>query len=147
MRSIRAVVAVLLLLAGCVVPRVALDDAQQDLEHRRFRAALSRFDRVARSRRATDAERARALTGAALACERLGDLDGARARLEQAISPEVPGASEVALFELAELEHVRDRARSLSLYYRAAAGAQKNLGGRFPYHEASNRIIELSNSR
>jgi hypothetical protein len=139
--------ALALSLAGCVPPAQALADAQRQLDQQRFAAARSGFDRVARDRRATPRERAHALTGAALACEKLGRPEEARDRLEKAISPEVPGGSEVALYELAELTFVTDRARALSLYYRAAAGAQKNLGGGFPYHEASTRIIQLSNSR
>ena len=47
------------------------------------------------------------------------------------------------MFYLAE--HVRgdDRARSLNLYYRAAAIAERN-GGGFPYKIAMDRIMQLS---
>jgi tetratricopeptide (TPR) repeat protein len=141
-----ALTALVLIACGCLPPEKALEEAQHKMAEERYDAALAQFDRIARHAK-SPRDRARALTGAAQACEKLGRLDAARLRLEQAIVPEVPGGSEVALFELAELEHLRDRARALSLYYRAAAGAQKYLNSGFPYQAASNRIIELSNSR
>jgi hypothetical protein len=148
MRAMRSLLlALTLLAAGCLPPAQALERAQHRLDTKQYPAARDEFDKVAASRKATPKERAQALTGAALACKHLGLTDAARLRLEKAIAPEVPGGSEVAFFELAELEHLRDRARALSLYYRAAAGAQKNLGSGYPYHEASTRIIQLSNSR
>jgi hypothetical protein len=50
-------------------------------------------------------------------------------------------------FELAERLRDRDRARALSLYYRAAGGAEKHRAGGFPYRAAMDRILQLSMSR
>jgi hypothetical protein len=124
-----------------------LEDAQRKLDTGAFVEAQKDFDLLAAQKQMSPVNRARALTGAAQACVRLGRVDDARSRLERAIDPEVPGGSEAALYELAELERGHDRARALSLYYRAAAGAEKNLAGGFPYRSAMNRILELSNSR
>jgi hypothetical protein len=138
----------LLLLAvgscGCApaVP-VALARADARFNARAWSEAQLAFDTVATRRDATLAERARALTGAAQACDRLNDMIGARARLEDAVAHEVPGVTEPALFYLAEHLRVSDRARALSLYYRAAAGAEKR-GGGFPYRAAMDRIVQLS---
>jgi tetratricopeptide (TPR) repeat protein len=135
-----------LLVVGCHPPAASLADGQRAFSEGRWSTALADFDRVA-ARTADPAERARALTGAALACEKLGRVDEAQRRLERAIDPEVPGASEVALFQLAELLRTRDRARALNLYYRAAAAAEHNLHGAFPYHAATERLLQLSLSR
>src|SRR5207248_1827207 len=78
---------------------------------------------------ASETERVQALTAAARACDKLDDADGARDRLERAVAHEVPGVTEPAMFELAERLRERDRARALSLYYRAAAGAEKHRAG------------------
>jgi hypothetical protein len=128
-------------------PSAALNRAAARLKEGRPREALSVYDELATREAVPPRERVRALTGAARACDRLGDADGARARLERAVAIDLPGTTEVALFELAE--HVRDRdpARALNLYYRAAAGAEKHLDGRFPYRAAMDRILQLSLSR
>ena len=143
-----ALVAVALLpSAGCRRPRPDLSVAEKALETGAVGQALAEFDRVAAHKLTPPAERARALTGAALACERLGDGAGAESRLGRAIDPDVPGASEPALFYLAERLRTRDPARALNLYYRAAAGAEQHRGGAFPYRAASERILLLSMSR
>jgi hypothetical protein len=59
----------------------------------------------------------------------------------------VLGVIEPIEYELAEKLRERDRARAMSLYYRAAAGAEKNRSGGFPYRAAMDRILQLSMSR
>jgi hypothetical protein len=108
-----------------------------------WHGARDDYDRAAARKHASEAEHAQALLGAARACERLDDTAGARTRLERAITVEVPGTTELAMFELADLIRTSDRARALNLYYRAAAGAQKR-GGAYPYREAMDRILQLS---
>jgi tetratricopeptide (TPR) repeat protein len=115
-------------------------------ERGQWQEAVRAYDEAAGAR-ATPAERARALTRAALACEHLNAMAGARERLERAVEPDVPGASEPALYHLAELVRAEDPARALNLYYRAAAGAEKHLHGAFPYRAATDRILQLSMSR
>jgi hypothetical protein len=133
----------LVLLCGC---HPSIGDADRRLRLGTARLALDEYDRVA-ARAPTPAERVQALRGAARACEAL-HLEGcARQRLEAAIDPELPGTTEAALFELAELERAHDPARALNLYYRAASSAQKNLGGAFPYRAATERILQLSMNR
>jgi hypothetical protein len=121
-----------------------LTRAESRLSAGQSRAALSDFDHVARARAATPAERVAALTGGALAAEKLGDAPGARRRLERAVELDVAGASEPALFYLAERLRAENRGRALNLYYRAAAGAEKHRGSTFPYREAMERIVQMS---
>ena len=59
----------------------------------------------------------------------------------------MPGLVEPALFELAERVRNEDRARALSLYYRAAGGAEKYRNGGWPYKAAMDRILQISMSR
>jgi hypothetical protein len=59
----------------------------------------------------------------------------------------VPGVIEPIQYELAERLRDRDRARAVSLYYRAAAGAEKHRAGGFPYRAAMDRLLQLSMSR
>lgn len=136
-----------LALVACRPPRADLAQAAQRLEAGDARAALAAYDAIAADARRSAAERADALVGAARACERLGDDAGAHERLERAVTPEVPGHSEPALFLLAERLRATDRARALNLYYRAAAGAEKHRGRGFPYRAAMDRILQLSLSR
>lgn len=143
----RAAWPILLVFAGCLHARPDLGLGEAHLQAGRVREALATFDAVAARPGAAPEERVRALTDGALACERLGDHPGAQARLERAIEPEVPGASEPALFYLAEELRTTQPARALNLYYRAAAGAREHRGGGFPYHDASERILQLSMSR
>ena len=142
MPRLRAVV--LLLVASCATPRQALDQAQADAQAGRHRRALQRFDAVAARKQLGDAERIDALMGAARACDALKDEACARARLERAVEKDVPGLVEPALFELAERVRNEDRSRALSLYYRAAGGAEKYRGGGFPYKAAMDRILQIS---
>jgi len=147
MACARALVLSALLVGGCVAPRAALERAQADAQAGRAAQALRRFDAVAARKDAGDAERMAALMGAAHACDALHDEACARARLERAIARDVPGLVEPALFELAERVRNEDRGRAMSLYYRAAGGAQKYRNGGWPYHAAMDRIVELSLSR
>lgn len=137
----------LALLAGCIAPRAALDRAQAEAQAGRAAVALRHFDAVAARKDASDAERIDALMGAARACDALHDEACARARLERAIAKDVPGLVEPALFELAERVRNEDRGRAMSLYYRAAGGAQKYRNGGWPYKAAMDRIVEISLSR
>jgi hypothetical protein len=130
---------------GCVpAPAVVLARGDRQLHSGRAESARGTYDALAVRAELPPKDRVLALVGAALASDRLGDRDGARARLERAAAIDVPGVSEVALYYLAE--HVRDtdHARALNLYYRAAAGAEKHRGGAFPYQAAMDRILQLS---
>jgi hypothetical protein len=146
MWSMRPWVLLALLLAGCHAPSASLAGADRQLRAGASDRALAQYDRIAAQAR-TPAERVEALRGGARACLQLGRADAARERLERAVEPEVPGASEAALFELAELLRDRDRARALNLYYRAAAGAEHNLAKGWPWKAATDRILQLSMSR
>ena len=138
----------LLAAAACAgTPRVALERAQADAQAGRTEVALRRFDAVAARKKVGDAERIEALLGAARACDALSDEPCARARLERAVERDVPGLVEPALFELAERLRNEDRGRAMSLYYRAAGGAQKYRNGGWPYKAAMDRIVEISMSR
>ncbi len=138
----------LLELGGCAgTPRVALDRAQAEAQAGRAAVALRRFDAVAARRDAGDAERIEALLGGARACDALHDDACARAHLERAVAHDVPGLVEPALFELAERVRNEDRGRALSLYYRAAGGAEKYRHGAWPYKAAMDRILQISMSR
>lgn len=143
----QALVLSTLLLGACATPRAALERAQTDARAGRAAAALRRFDAVAARKDAGDAERMDALLGAAHACDALHDEACARDRLERAIARDVPGLVEPALFELAERLRNEDRGRAMSLYYRAAGGAQKYRNGGWPYKAAMDRIVEISLSR
>jgi hypothetical protein len=139
---------VLLCALGCAgTARQAIDRAAADAHAGHARAALARFDAVAARADASDGERLEALVGAAHACDTLGDDSGARARLERAIERDVPGAVEPVEYELAERLREQDRARALGLYYRAAAGAERNRAGGFPYRAAMDRILQMSMAR
>jgi hypothetical protein len=141
----RAAGMVLMLLVACAsTPRVALDHAKRQLSGGEARPALASYDGIAARAGISDDERLEALLGAAHACDRLNDPAGARERLERAVERDVPGKIEAVEFDLAERLRDRDRARALGLYYRAAAGAQKNLSGAFPYRAAMDRILELA---
>jgi len=107
-------------------------------------AAIRRFDEAAAKAKREPALRIEALTLAAVAAEERGDLDGARRRLEAAIAPDLPGANEPALYRLARLLETADRPRALNLYYRAASGAERHRARGYPYHEATTRILVLS---
>jgi tetratricopeptide (TPR) repeat protein len=135
---------IVLVLAGCVAPRVVIERAQRALDAGRARQALADFDRVAARPKLDDRERLAALVGAAHACDALGDGAGALARLERAIARDVPGEIEPVEYELAERLREHDHARALGLYYRAAAGAERNRAGGFPYRAAMDRILQMS---
>ena len=137
-----------LLLVGCAgTPKVALARAQAEARAGRAAVALRRFDELAARKDAGDAERIEALLGSARACDALQDEACARARLERAVADDVPGLVEPALFELAERLRNEDRGRALSLYYRAAGGAEKYRHGAWPYKAAMDRILQISMSR
>jgi lipopolysaccharide biosynthesis regulator YciM len=143
----RLVVALVLgaLAAGCAASaRVALERAQAEAQAGRSARALQKFDAVAARKDASDAERVEALLGATHACDALKDEACARARLERAVEKDAPGVVEPALFELAERVRNEDRARALSLYYRAAGGAEKHRGRAWPYKAAMDRILQIS---
>lgn len=143
----RPLVVCLALVAACATPKVALERAQADAQAGRAAAALHGFDAVAARKDASAPERIAALVGAAHACDALHDEPCARARLERAITYDVPGAVEPALFELGERLRLDDRDRALTLYYRAAGGAQKYRNGGWPYQAAMDRIVQISLSR
>jgi hypothetical protein len=143
-RSFPALVVLLVLAAACAHTKEELADAERRLERGELGLALAEFDRVAARAKAPPADRVRAWTGGALACQRWHDLPGARARLEQAARSDIPGASEPAMYYLADLIRFEDRARALNLYYRAAAGAEKHRARGFPYQAAMDRILQLS---
>jgi hypothetical protein len=133
---------------GCAgTPRAALDRAQAEAQAGHAAVALRRFDAVAARKNVGEAERIEALLGATHACDALHDEACARAHLERAIERDVPGLVEPALYELAERLRNEDRGRAMSLYYRAAGGAQKYRNGGWPYKAAMDRIVEISMSR
>ena len=135
-------------LAACAgTPDVALARARADAQAGRAAVALRRFDAIAARKDAGDAARIDALMGAARACDALHDEACARTRLERAIARDVPGLVEPALFELAERVRVEDRDRAMSLYYRAAGGAEKYRNRGWPYQAAMDRILQISMSR
>jgi hypothetical protein len=132
-------------LPGCAgSARERLERAERRLRAGRVVDALATYDELATQAKLAPTDRTEALIGAAQACQRLGDPDGARARLERAVTLDVPGAVEPALFYLAERLAATDHARALNLYYRAAAGAEKHRDRRFPYRAAMDRIVQLS---
>lgn len=134
--------------AACAVtPTVALERAQAEAQAGRPELALKRFDTIAARKDASDEERIQACMGAAHACDALKDEACARTRLERAIERDVPGKVEPALFELAERVVHEDRGRALSLYYRAAGGAEKYRDRAWPYKAAMDRIVQISMSR
>jgi hypothetical protein len=141
------VVGIALGLGACASPKKALERADRLVQKGDLRAALAAFDAVAGRRDATDAERVLALAGAAHACDDLGNQELALALLERAVEHDVPGVIEPIEYELAERLRDRDRARAVSLYYRAAAGAEKHRAGGFPYRAAMDRLLQLSMSR
>jgi hypothetical protein len=124
--------------------RRGLEHGERLLAEGRGAEACAVFDQVAARTRNAAADRVTALTRAALVADQLGDQRGAQARLEQAVQLDAPGVVEPALYYLAERLRSSDRARSLNLYYRAAAGAEKYRARGFPYREATDRILELS---
>jgi len=134
--------------AACAgTPRAAIDRAQAALHDGRAAEALRRFDAVAARKNAADGERIEALVGASHACDALHDEACARARLERAVERDVPGLVEPAEFELAERLRNEDHGRALSLYYRAAGGAEKYRNRAWPYQAAMDRIVQISMSR
>src|SRR5690242_16785287 len=84
--------------AGCAGTMAEADQRFSDGE---WRDAIARYDRLAARAKTAPPDRVHALTQAGLACQRIRSPDGARARWEQAADPEVPGASEPALYYLA----------------------------------------------
>jgi hypothetical protein len=147
MTIVRAALLTLVLLSGCGPRANDLLRADRQFSDGSWQAARSAYDRLALRADVSAETRAQALTGSAQASVKLGDLPGARDRLERAIVPDLPGVTEAALFYLAELLRESDHARALNLYYRAAAGAEKHRNGRFPYRVAMDRILQLSMSR
>jgi len=138
------VAVVIVLFAGGVGCAPTLADAERLATTGRAQDAARAFDRVAASSPTGSTTKVRALTrGAELALAR-GDERAARERLEAAIAPEVPGESEPALYLLARTLERTDRPRALSLYYRAAASAERHRQRRSPYPEATGRILQLS---
>ncbi len=141
--------AALVALVGCATgpPHALLQAADRTMASGNSRRALEQYDAIADSPKASPQERVTALVGAARACDLLQDRAGAIDRLERATEQDVPGATEPAYFFLAE--HVRDadRPRALNLYYRAAAGAEKNRFHKWPYQAAMDRIVEMSMAR
>ena len=135
------------LLVACATPEQALERARADAQAGRAAAALRRFDAVAARKDASETARVQALVAAAHACDALHDDRCARARLEKAIDHDVPGVVEPALFELAERLRVDDRDRAITLYYRAAGGAEKYRNRGWPYQAAMDRIVQISLSR
>jgi hypothetical protein len=134
----------LVLLAGCAVaPRIALERADARARNADLHGALALYDQVVGRKDARAGDRLQALLDGADVCDRLSDPAGARARLERAILVDAPGLTEKAMFYLAEHIRGEDRARSLNLYYRAAAIAERN-GGGFPYKAAMDRIVQFS---
>jgi len=135
-------------LAACAgTPEVALARARADAQAGRAAVALRRFDAVATRKDVSDAARLDALLGAARACDALRDEPCARARLERAVAHDIPGLVEPALFELAERVRIEDANRAMSLYYRAAGGAEKYRNRGWPYQAAMDRILQISMSR
>ncbi len=137
---------VVLLLAGCAVtPRLVLERADARARDNDLAGARKLYDQVTARKDSSVGDKLQALIDAADVSDRLNDADGARARLEHGILMEAPGLTEKALFYLAEHIRATDRARSLNLYYRAAAMAERN-GGGFPYKIAMDRIMQISAS-
>jgi len=138
-------IAVLLaaLTSSCLSAGALLTDGKVRLAQHDLGAATRRFDEAAAKTR-SPAQRVEALTLAADTCEQGGDVAGARRRLEAAITPDIPGSSEPALYALARLLETSDRPRALNLYYRAASGAERHRARGFPYHEATTRLLVLS---
>ena len=134
-------------LVACATPESALERARADAQAGRAALALRRFDAVAARKDAGDAVRIDALLAASRACDALHDEACARARLERAIARDVPGLVEPAEFELAERLRTEDSARAMSLYYRAAGGADKYRHRAWPYQAAMDRILQISMSR
>jgi hypothetical protein len=135
-------------LAACAgTPEVALERARADAQAGRAAVALRRFDAIAARKDAAPAERIDALLGAMHACDALHDEACARTHLERAVARDVPGLVEPALFELAERVRNEDSARAMSLYYRAAGGADKYRNRAWPYQAAMDRILQISMSR
>lgn len=142
-----ALVATLALAACAGTPEVALERARADAQAGRAAVALRRFDAIAARKHASDAARIDALMGATRCCDALHDEACARTRLERAVAHDVPGLVEPALFELAERVRNEDRDRAMSLYYRAAGGAEKYRNRGWPYQAAMDRIVQISMSR
>jgi hypothetical protein len=136
----------LLALTGCPGRPWSLQPAEERLAAGDARGAREAFDTLAKTA-ATPADRVAALTGAGLACDKLGDDTCVRDRLGRASEPLVPGASEPAMYHLGRFLERSDRARALNLYYRAAASAEKNRARGFPYQAAMDRILQLSMNR
>jgi membrane-bound lytic murein transglycosylase B len=148
MTRVRAAALALVAAAGCAAaPPVALERAQAEAQAGRPARALQRFDAIAARKDVSDTDRIDAFMGAAHACDALQDVACARVRLERAVERDIPGKVEPALFELAERVVQEDRGRALSLYYRAAGGAEKYRERAWPYKAAMDRILQISMSR
>ena len=141
------VLSALFAVACAGTPRVALERAKEDARAGRAAVALRRFDAIAARKDASDATRIDALLAAARACDALHDEACAREHLERAVARDVPGLVEPALFELAERVRIEDANRAMSLYYRAAGGAEKYRNRGWPYQAAMDRILQISMSR
>lgn len=143
----RAALLLLMIAGSCAGKLGDLETADKRFVAGAWHEAITRYDEAARRPERTPAQRVHAWTNAGLACEKIRAPEAARQRFERAIDPEIPAASEAALYYLAELIKDQDSARALNLYYRAAASAEKNLGREFPYRNATDRILQLSMSR
>src|SRR5262249_46596776 len=102
MRGVRAAWLVLLLAACAPTPAALMKRGEAQMADGDPRSARISFDRGSRHEKATLEQQQRALLQAALAADRANDPEGCRERLERAIEIDVPGVTEVALFELAE---------------------------------------------
>ena len=130
------------LCGGCRNERAAIEEASALVRAGRVADGRARFERLAGSR--DQRTRVLASLGAARASFQLRDEPSWRRWLERAAAdPEVPGASEEAYFELAEmLRRDGDRSRALNFYYRAAAGAERERR-RFLYQRAIQAIAAM----
>jgi hypothetical protein len=142
-KEMKWALAVLLITSCAAAPKLMLERADARARAQDFAGALKLYDQVAARKDAKPAEKVQALLDGAEVSDHLKDDAGARARLERAMTLEVPGLTEKAMFYLAEHVKTNDRPRAMNLYYRAAALAEKN-GGGFPYKIAMDRIMQLS---
>jgi hypothetical protein len=133
-----------LIFLGCATaPPLILEKADKRARENDLPGALKLYDRVAARKDARPRDQVQALLDGADVCDRMGDSNGARTRLERGMAIEAPGLTEKAMYYLAEHIRMSDRARALNLYYRAAASAERH-GGGFPYKSAMDRIMQLS---
>jgi hypothetical protein len=145
MRLVASMV-VLVLASGCATtPKLVLERADRHAREDDLAGALQLYDRVAARKDSRAQDQLQALLDGAEVCDRMKNPEGARARLERGITIDAPGLTEKAMYYLAEHVKDSDHARALNLYYRAAAGAERN-GRGFPYKAAMDRIIQLGMS-